>query len=303
MTLSTGIPAYASPVDHVSYGQYGPGRLHLSPGWNRPLYPFQGRITADGSSGHPAEPGRYHLYLAWVCPYAHRAAIVHRLKGLAGIVSLSYVDDERDGRGWAFRERRGPDPVNGFTLLEQAYEATEEGYGGHISVPVLWDKELGGIVSNHFPDITIDLATQFERWADTSVDLYPEPLRGEINQLNGWIHHDVNAGVGRVARAHGQEREEERLRVLAALEWIDERLAGRRYLTGDTLTEADVRLWVTLARYDAEYNRGHRISERDLSGFEHLWGYARDLYQRPAFRETTEGLPASWDSPHGRAAR
>jgi glutathione S-transferase/putative glutathione S-transferase len=303
VTISTGTPTYASPVDHVSYGQYGPGRLHLSPDWNRPLYPFQGRITADGSSGHPAEPGRYHLYVSWVCPYAHRAAIVRKLKGLEEVVSLSYVDDERDGRGWAFRERRGPDPVNGFTLLEQAYEATEEGYGGHISVPVLWDRKQGVIVSNHFPDITIDLATEFEQWADPSIDLYPEPLRPEINKLNGWLHHDVNTGVGRVARAHGKEREDERHRVLAALEWIDERLAERRYLTGDTLTEADVRLWVTLARYDAEYNRDHLISDWDLSGFEHLWGYARDLYQRPAFRETTEGLPAGWDTPHGRHSR
>ncbi|MCF6470302.1 glutathione S-transferase [Nonomuraea sp. MG754425] len=303
MSVSTGTPTYASPVDHVAYGQYGPGRLHLSPGWGRPLYPFQDRITADGSSGLRAEPGRYHLYVAWVCPYAHRAAIVRRLTGLEEVVSLSYVDDERDGRGWAFRPGRGPDPVNGFTLLEQAYDATERGYAGHISVPVLWDREQGRIVSNNFPDITLDLATQFERWADPAADLYPAPLRPEINKLNAWIQSDVNAGVSRVARAHGQERERERHRVVAALEWLDERLAGRRFLTGDTVTEADVRLWVTLARYDAAYNREHRITEWDLSGFEHLWGYARDLYRRPAFRETTEGLPAAWDAPHGRGTR
>jgi len=125
VSISTQTRAYASPVDHSAYGHYGPGRLHLSPDWNRPVYPFQGRITADGSSGFRAEPGRYHLYVAWVCLYAHRAAIVRKLKGLEDVVSLSYVDDERDGRGWAFRERRGPDPINGFTLLEQAYDATE----------------------------------------------------------------------------------------------------------------------------------------------------------------------------------
>ncbi|MFI6737778.1 glutathione S-transferase C-terminal domain-containing protein [Nonomuraea sp. NPDC050451] len=301
MSISTHTPVYASPVDHIAYGHYGPGRPHLSPDWNRPIYPFQGRVTADGSSGFRAEPGRYHLYVAWVCPYAHRAAIVRKLKGLEGVVSLSYVDDERDGRGWAFRERRGPDPVNGFTLLEQAYEATEHGYGGHISVPVLWDRRTGGIVSNNFPDITIDLATQFEQWADTSVDLYPDALRPEINKLNGWIYHDINAGVSRVARATtGEDRENERHRVIAALERLDERLAGQRFLTGDTITEADVRLWVTLARFDSEYNRGDLISERTLADFEHLWPYARDLYQRPAFRETTEGLSAAWDAPHGR---
>ncbi|MEV4576678.1 glutathione S-transferase C-terminal domain-containing protein [Nonomuraea jabiensis] len=301
MSTSTQTRAYASPVDHAAYGHYGPGRLHLSPDWNRPVYPFQGRITADGSSGFRAEPGRYHLYVAWVCPYAHRAAIVRKLKGLEDVVSLSYVDDERDGRGWAFRERRGPDPVNGFTLLEQAYEATEKGYGGHISVPVLWDRRTGGIVSNHFPDITIDLATQFEQWADTSVDLYPDALRPEINKLNGWIYHDVNTGVSRVARAATEEdRENERHRVVAALERLDERLAGRRYLAGDTITEADVRLWVTLARFDADHNRGHLVSERELTDFEYLWPYARDLYRHPAFHETTEGLPATWDAPHGR---
>jgi putative glutathione S-transferase len=301
LSIDTRTPAYASAVDHAAYGHYGPGRLHLSPGWNRPIHPFQGRITADGSSGFPAEPGRYHLYLSWVCPYAHRAAIVRRLKGLEDVVSASYVDDERDGRGWAFRERRGPDPVNGFTLLEQAYDATEKGYAGHISVPVLWDRRSGAIVSNNFPDITIDLATQFERWAGGSADLYPEALRPQIDELNAWIYRDVNTGVSRVAHAGTEhDRERERHTVVAALERLDERLAERRFLTGDTLTEADVRLWVTLARFDAEYNRGHLISERELADFEHLWPYARDLYQRPAFRETTEGLSAGWDAPHGR---
>ncbi|MEV4110108.1 glutathione S-transferase C-terminal domain-containing protein [Nonomuraea sp. NPDC049695] len=301
MSTCTQTRAYASPVDHAAYGHYGSGRLHLSPDWNRPIYPFQGRITADGSSGFRAEPGRYHLYAAWACPYAHRAAIVRKLKGLEDVVSLSYVDDERDGRGWAFRERRGADPVNGFTLLEQAYDATEKGYGGHISVPVLWDRKTGTIVSNNFPDITIDLATQFEQWADTSIDLYPDALRPEINKLNGWIYYDVNAGVSRVARAATEEdRERERHVVVSALERLDERLAEQRFLAGDTITEADVRLWVTLARLDADYNRGHLVSERELSDFEHLWPYARDLYQRPAFRETTEGLPDTWDAPHGR---
>nr|WP_201761285.1 glutathione S-transferase [Nonomuraea sp. K271] len=231
--------------------------MHLSPDWNRPVYPFQSRITADGPSSFRAEPGRYHLCVAWVCPYAHRAAVVRKLKGLEDVVSLSYVDDERDGRGWAFRERGGPDPVNGFTLLEQAYDATEKGYGGHISVPVLWDRRTGTIVGYNFPDITIDLATQFEQWADTSIDLYPDTLRPEIDKLNGWIYYDVNTGVSRVARATTEDNRE-------------------------------------------RYNRCHLASERELSDFHYLWPYARDLHQRPAFRETTKGRPATWDAPHGR---
>ena len=142
MTTSTDTappsPFYASPVDYDAYGQYGPGRgFNQGQAFQRPRYRFQGRITADGSSGYRAEPGRYHLYISWGCPWAQRTAIVRQLKRLAGVVSLSYVDDTRDGRGWAFRERRGPDPVNGFTLLAQAYEATEPGYDGHVSVPVL----------------------------------------------------------------------------------------------------------------------------------------------------------------------
>ena len=169
---------YASPVDYDRYGHYGQGRgFDSGSSFHRPRYQFRGRITADGSSGYRAEPGRYHLYIAWGCPWAQRTAIVRKLKDLEDVVSLSYVDDVRDGRGWAFRERRGGDPVNGFTLLAEAYEATEPGYRGHVSVPALWDRQTGKLVSNNFPDITIDLDTQFEAWAVGSADLYPPATR------------------------------------------------------------------------------------------------------------------------------
>ncbi len=164
MTTIQDAPRYASPVDYEAYGQYGPGRgFERGKSFQRPRYRFQGRITADGSSGYPAEPGRYHLYISWGCPWAQRTAIVRKLMGLQDVVSLSYVDDRRDGRGWAFRERRGPDPVNGFRFLAEAYETTEPGYDGHVSVPVLWDRQTRRVVSNNFPDITIDLGTQFGR--------------------------------------------------------------------------------------------------------------------------------------------
>src|ERR1700735_1824090 len=137
-------PEYASPVDYAAYGQYGAGR-GFDPGkaFQRPRYPFRGRITANGSSGFRAEPGRYHLYISWACPWAQRTAIVRKLQGLEEVVSLSAVDPIRDGRGWAFREGPGYslDPVNGFALLREAYDATEPGYDGHISVPLLWDRE------------------------------------------------------------------------------------------------------------------------------------------------------------------
>ena len=180
--------AVASPVDFETYGDY---RVKAPPradgGFVRPLYQFQGRVSADGATGYPAEAGRYHLYISLACPWAHRSAIVRALLGLQDVVSMSVVDPIRDGRGWAFRDGPGysPDPVNGFTLLREAYQATEPGYDGHVSVPVLWDSETCRIVSNNFPDITIDLGTQFGRWASPAFDLYPAALRPQIDALNG----------------------------------------------------------------------------------------------------------------------
>jgi glutathione S-transferase/putative glutathione S-transferase len=283
---------YASPVDYDRHGRYGESKAQGFPagkGFHRPRYRFQGRITADGSSGYRAEPGRYHLYIAWGCPWANRAAIVRKLKKLETVVSLSSVDDERDGRGWAFREKRGADPVNGFTLLSEAYEATEPGYHGHVSVPVLWDRKTGKIVSNNFPDITIDLGTQFEEWADTSVQLYPPDLRAEIDAMNAFLYDNINDAPYRVAGATTeQEYDGLRKQTIGALERLDAALAERRYLLGDRLTESDVRLWVTLARFDAGYNPMARISERPLTSFPNLWGYARDLYSRAEFSSTLD---------------
>jgi glutathione S-transferase/putative glutathione S-transferase len=286
----TSAPRYASPVDYGTYGPYGPGRgFDKGTSFQRPVYRFQGRITSDGSSGFPAVPGRYHLYISWGCPWAQRTAIVRKLKGLAGVVSLSYVDDTRDGRGWAFRERRGPDPVNGFAFLAEAYEATEPGYDGHVSVPVLWDTETKKIVSNNFPDITIDLGTQFGAWATALPDLYPGALRGEIDALNERVYTHINNGPYRVAGATTQEDYESlRQAMIALLEELDTRLTGRRYLFGAGVTEADVRLWPTLARFDAGYNPMAGVTERRLTEFGNLWDYARDLYTLPAFRETTD---------------
>jgi glutathione S-transferase/putative glutathione S-transferase len=208
---------------------------------------------------------------------------------LENIVSLSYVDDERDGRGWAFRERRGPDPVNGFTFLAQAYEATEPGYDGHISVPVLWDRKTGTIVSNNFTDITLDLGHELDAWGDASIDLYPRELRAEIDALNEHLHETVNDGPYRVAGAMTEQDYEQLChRMIAGFEQLDARLAGSRYLFGDRITESDIRLWPTLARFDVGYNPMAGISKHRLTDHPHLWNYSRDLYQRSAFRETTD---------------
>jgi glutathionyl-hydroquinone reductase len=281
----------ASPVDFQSYGDYSvKAPVRADGAFVRPLYPFQGRITADGSSGFPAEPGRYHLYVSLACPWAHRSVIVRGLMGLEDVVSLSVVDPIRDGRGWAFREGPGygPDPVNGFTLIREAYDATEPGYDGHISVPVLWDRETSRIVSNNFPDITIDLETQFGAWARPGVDLYPERLRAEIDALNDVVYTTVNNGVYKCGFAATQEAYDIAVAALfATLDDLERRLAGRRYLFGGRITEADVRLWVTLARFDSVYVTHFKTNVRRLVDYPNLWAYARDLYQDPAFGPTT----------------
>ena len=321
----------ASPVDFAAHGDYGDYRKAKSkpdPEFVRAPYPFRGRITADGSSGFPAEAGRYHLYISWACPWAHRTAIVRKLLGLEDVISLTAVDPIRDGRGWAFRAGPGHslDEVNGFSFLREAYDATEPGYPGHISVPVLWDKQTHKIVSNNFPDITIDLDTQFTGWTDATVDLYPAALRPEIDEINEKIYTTVNNGVYKSGFAPSQQAYHEAVTDLfGTLDQLEVRLADRRYLVGDRLTEADVRLWVTLARFDSVYYSHFKCSIRRLTEYQNLWGYARDLYSIPAFHQTTnfdhikrhyfmthshlnptrivpEGPLLDWDSPHGRAA-
>ena len=289
----------ASPVDFTTFGDYGdfrPKRTELPSGakageFVRPAYPFRGRITADGSTGYRAEPGRYHLYISWACPWANRTAIVRELLGLQDVISLSAVDPVRDGRGWAFREGDGYglDPVNGFALLREAYEATEPGYDGHISVPVLWDRQTRRIVSNNFPDITIDLDTQFGAWADPRYDLYPERLRPQIDEINELVYATVNNGVYRAGFATTQASYHDAVTALfGTLDRLERRLANQRYLLGDKITEADVRLWVTLARFDAVYYSHFKCNLRRISDYPNLWGYARDLYALPAFRDTTK---------------
>ncbi|MEV4136593.1 glutathione S-transferase C-terminal domain-containing protein [Dactylosporangium sp. NPDC049742] len=266
----------ASPVDTTAHGVY---RIPQDPDDPRPLYRFAGRVDPQ------APPGRYHLYAGWFCPWSQRVTIAHALAGLRDVVSVSFVDNVRDGRGWAFRERYGPDPVNGFTLLRQAYDATEPDFDGHVSVPTLWDRTDGVVLSNDCKGIGIDLATRFRHLATPVIDTYPEAHREEIEQLDAWLGPAVNRGApGSTA-------------FLDALGTLDERLATRRYLVGPEITEADIRLYVTLVRHGA-----------GLAAFPHLWAYARDLYTVPAFRDTTDftafDAPGNdqldWDAPADR---
>jgi len=253
--------------------------------------------------------------------------IVRRLLQLEDVVSMSVVDPIRDDRGWSFRDGPGhtKDPVEGFSFLSEAYLATDPEYTGRFTVPCIWDRKTRRLVTNNFPDITIDFETQFGEWADPSVDLYPEALRSEIDEIAWLIYTDVNDGVYKAGFATTQTAYEEAFDALfARLDWLEDRLTHRRYLMGDRLTEADIRLYPTLARFDAVYVGHFKCNLRRLVDYPNLWGYARDLYSRPAFRETTNfdhikrhyygthpqlnpsgivprGPLIDWDAPHDRA--
>jgi len=276
------LPRFASPVDTVRFGEY---RIHRRPDDPRPLLRFHGRIGGPGTA--PAA-GRYHLYGGHFCPWSQRVDITRRLAGLTEVVSLSYVDDERDGRGWAFRPSRGPDPVNGFALLREAFHATEPGFDGHISVPALWDRENRRLVSNDSDGIAVDLATRFTGIATPLVDTYPVSLRPEIEALHGWLGPAVNNGASFAARHRaGGIAAAARDALLWTFRTLDRRLGDSRYLLGDVLTQADIRLWVALVRYDVGPN-ATRVIDPGLGEYPNLWAYARNLYRIPAFRDTTD---------------
>lgn len=283
---------------------------------------FTDTITADGSSGYPAEPGRYQLYVSYACPWAQRTMIVRELLGLRDAIGLTVVDPIRDERGWRFPEG---DPVTGATYLSELYLATDPRFHGRYTVPCLWDTANKRLITNDFPMITLTFETQFTgQHAPGAPDLYPEPLRAEIDSLNALIYHTVNNGVYKAGFATEQSAYDQAADALfGTLDRLEARLADRRYLVGDRLTEADIRLYPTLARFDAVYYSHFKCSVRRLVDYPNLWAYARDLYQRPAFRDTTDfdqikrhyfmtqrnvnpsgivphGPEIDWTAPHGR---
>jgi len=290
---------------------------------------FDDRITADGSSGWPAEPGRYRLVVSYACPWASRAVIVRRLLGLEDAISLAVADPIQDERSWRFTlDPDGRDPVLGIRYLAEAYHAADPSYDGGISVPAIVDVPSGKLVSNDYPQITLDLSTQWRaHHRPGAPDLYPEPLRAEIDEVNAAVFTDVNnavyqAGFARVAGAYRRAYD----RLFRRLDLLEERLRARRYLVGDTITEADVRLFTTLVRFDAVYHNHFKCNRQKLTEFPVLWAYARDLFQTPGFGDTvrfdhikdhyyrvhtdinpTGIVPAGpdlsgWTTPHGREA-
>ncbi|CAN5905334.1 glutathione S-transferase C-terminal domain-containing protein [soil metagenome] len=294
----------------------------------RQRYRFRDRITADGSSGYRAEPGRYHLYVSLACPWAHRTIIVRRLLGLEDVISMSVVDPMRDEKGWAFRDGdgHGPDPVCGFAYLSAPYLRSDPTFTGRVTVPCIWDRVTERIVTNNYPDITIDFETQFSAFHRAGApDLYPKSLRSQIAEVNEVVYADVNNGVYRAGFSTTQAKYEQAVTTLfARLDWLEERLATRRYLVGSQVTEADIRLFTTLVRFDAVYVGHFKCNVRRLVDYRHLWAYARDLYRQPGFGDTVNvdhikrhyymthdqlnpsrivplGPIVDWSAPHDRA--
>lgn len=256
---------------------------------------FRNWITPDGSAGPSgrggfvAEPGRYHLYISHACPWAHRTMIVRALKGLEGMISISVVHWLMRENGWTFAQGEGvvPDPVGGAKFLYEVYQRTQADYTGRVTVPVLWDLQTGAIVNNESSEIIRMFDSAFDGCGAKAGNYYPAELRNEIDTLNDRIYRTVNNGVYRAGFATTQEAYEEAVaEVFATLDFLEERLGKTRYLCGGKLTEADVRLLPTLVRFDAVYHGHFKCNRRRIVDYPNLWGFVRDLVQRPEIAAT-----------------
>ncbi|MBK5250623.1 MAG: glutathione S-transferase C-terminal domain-containing protein [Actinomycetales bacterium] len=290
---------------------------------------IQTRITRDGRDGYPVEAGRYRLVVARACPWANRTIIVRRLLGLEGAISMGMCGPTHDERSWTFDlDPGGVDPVLGIERLQDAYFRRVPDYPQGITVPAIVDIPSGAVVTNDYNQITLDFSsewTEFHR--DGAPDLYPEHLRPEIDEVAGLVFSDVNNGVYRCGFAGNQQAYALAYdRLFARLDWLSERLTTQRYLVGDTITEADVRLFTTLARFDPVYHGHFKTNRSKLSEMEVLWAYTRDLFQTPGIGDTIDfaqikdhyylvhkdvnpnGIVpkgpdlANWLTPHGREA-
>ena len=249
------------------------------------------RITADGRDEWPVEPDRYRLIVARACPWANRAIIVRRLLGLEDVLSMGECGPTHDERSWTFDlDPGGVDSVLGYERLQQAFFARQPDYPRGITVPAIVDVPTKQVVTNDFAQITIDFSLEWSaHHRDGAPELYPEHLRDEIDEIAERVFHEVNNGVYRCGFANSQEAYDKGYeRLFAALDWLGDRLEGQRFLVGDTITEADVRLFTTLARFDAVYHGHFKCNRHKLSELPVLWAYARDLFQTPGFGDTTD---------------
>ncbi|MEO7130209.1 MAG: glutathione S-transferase C-terminal domain-containing protein [Dermatophilaceae bacterium] len=287
------------------------------------------RITADGSSGWPVEAGRYRLVVARACPWANRAIIVRRLLGLEDALSMGVCGPTHDQRSWTFDlDPGGVDPVLGIPRIQDAYFKFDPEYPRGITVPAMVDIPTGAVVTNNFTQMTIDLSTEWRQFhREGAPDLYPEALREQIEAISAPIYTDVNNGVYRCGFAGTQEAYDAAYgRLFDQLDRLEEHLRTHRYLVGEHITEADVRFFTTLVRFDSVYHGHFKCNRNKLIEMPVLWGYARDLFQTPGFGDTVDFthikahyyvvhrdinptgiIPAgpdltNWAQPHGREA-
>ncbi len=249
------------------------------------------RITADGRDGWPVEAGRYRLVVARACPWANRSIIVRRLLGLEDALSIGFCGPTHDERSWTFDlDPGGRDPVLGIERLQEAFFARMPDYDRGITVPAVVDVPSGQVVTNDYPQMTLDLSLEWrEHHREGAPELYPEARRDEIDAVNAEVFADVNNGVYRCGFAGTQAAYDRAYdRLFSRLDALGERLSGQRYLVGDTITEADVRLFTTLARFDAVYHGHFKCNRSKLTEMPVLWAYARDLFQTPGFGDTTD---------------
>ena len=250
---------------------------------------FRDWVTADGSSGFRAEPGRYHLYISLACPWAHRTLIFRKLKKLEDIISLSIVDPLMEENGWEFSDYPGsiPDSLNGSQYLHQIYTAAKEDYTGRVTVPVLWDKEKNTIVNNESSEIIRMFNSEFNEYGDSELDFYPLELRDEIDRINSTVYDNINNGVYKCGFATSQQAYEEAFNNLFhTLDQIENSLEEQHYLAGKKMTEADWRLFTTLLRFDSVYYTHFKCNLHRIEEYPNLSNYLRELYQFPGVRET-----------------
>ena len=290
---------------------------------------FRDRITADGSSGFPAEAGRYHLYVAYTCPWAHRTQIYLAIKKLTGLISVAIAVPGLRDQGWTFEDNPAfpdctPDRVNGFRYLYEAYSASHPHYTGKVTVPTLWDKKTKRIVNNESSEIIRMLNSEFGALGADPTDFYPKHLRAEIDRINAQVYTNVNNGVYRCGFARSQAAYDEAYDVLfATLDEIEARLGRQRYLVGNQITEADWRLFPTLARFDVAYFSLFKCNRNRIADFPNLLNYVRELYAVPGVADTVKpryyvmgyysitrvnptgiipkGTPVDFKKPHDRA--
>jgi putative glutathione S-transferase len=255
-----------------------------APKFQRQDSSFRNKITADGASGFPAAPNRYHLYVSLACPWAHRTIIVRKLKKLDALIPMTIVSPDMLENGWFFET---PEPLLGAKYLYEIYAKAKPGYTGRVTVPVLWDTAQKTIVNNESADIIRMFESEFDEWADTSFDLYPEHLRGDIDAFNAKLYDNVNNGVYKAGFARDQAAYEDAVRNLfAMLDEIEKMLARHSYLFGERLTEADIRLFTTAIRFDAVYYSHFKCNIRQIRDYPNLQGWLKELYQVPGIRET-----------------